>query len=278
LAKYALVVDVSKCNGCFCCQIACKDEFVDNEWPPYSASQPETGHFWMKVLELERGTYPKVKLAYIAEPCMQCDEAPCIKAATNSAIYKRQDGIVIIDPQKSLGQKQIVDSCPYNKIFWNESKNIPQKCTFCAHLLDAGWKEPRCVEVCPTRALVFGDLEDSKSEISHLVKSAEPPHPEFNAKPRVYYIALPKRFIAGSLVAKDSDECLEGAVVTLTDLTANKTYQVKTDNYGDFEFEGLDSGRQYRLKIDAKGYSPAEIGPLSPEKDTYLGEIFLEKP
>ena len=62
-------------------------------------------------------------------------------------------------------------SCPYRVIFWNEAANIPQKCTFCAHLLDDGWSEPRCVEACPTEALVFGDLDDPESAVSKAMKS-----------------------------------------------------------------------------------------------------------
>jgi Fe-S-cluster-containing dehydrogenase component len=76
------------------------------------------------------------------------------------------DGIVIIDPVKAKGQKAIVNSCPYRVIFWNAELEIPQKCTLCAHRLDEGEKQPRCVEACPTGALVFGDLDDPGSEIA----------------------------------------------------------------------------------------------------------------
>ena len=93
--------------------------------------------------------------------------------AQNKAVYRRQDGIVMIDPVKAKGQKQIVTACPYRVIEWNEEKQIPQKCTFCAHLLDKGEKEPRCVESCPTGALVFGDLDDPKSEVAKLMASGK---------------------------------------------------------------------------------------------------------
>jgi len=73
---------------------------------------------------------------------MHCDDASCIKAATGGRRYKRADGIVVIDPKKSKGQKAVVSACPYRVIFWNEEKQIPQKCTFCAHLLDQGGKPP----------------------------------------------------------------------------------------------------------------------------------------
>ena len=102
-------------------------------------------------------------------------------------------------------------------IFWNEEKKLPQKCTFCAHLLDKGWKEPRCVEACPTRALVFGDLHDPDSEVAKLVASGrtEALHPGYDLGDKVRYIGLPKRFIAGAVVYGDTDRCGEGAEVTL---------------------------------------------------------------
>ncbi len=170
-------------------------------------------------------------------PCMHCEDALCIRAAYKGEIYCRPDGIVIIDPEKSVGQKHLVSSCPYRVIYWNEEKNIPQKCTFCAHLLDAGWKEPRCVEACPTGALIFGDLNNPKSEVSKLVASGkvEILHPEYNMKEKVSYIGLPKRFIAGTVVFGDKDECAENVSVTLTIQGEKKV--IKTDNYGDFELE-----------------------------------------
>ena len=112
-----MIVDITKCNGCFNCQIACKDEHVDNDWSPYAKPQPEMGHFWFHLSEIERGHYPKLKIAYIPKPCMQCQNPKCMEAARDGAIYRRDDGIVIIDPEKSKGQKQIVDACPYGCIY-----------------------------------------------------------------------------------------------------------------------------------------------------------------
>ncbi len=155
MARYGLVIDVNKCSGCYNCYLACRDEYCGNDYPPYSLAQPYTGHFWMRQIERERGKYPKVKVAYTPLPCMHCDDALCIKTAQDGAVYRRPDGIVIIDPEKSKGQKNLLSACPYRVIYWNEKTNIPQKCTLCAHLLDAGWKEPRCVELCPAGAMTF---------------------------------------------------------------------------------------------------------------------------
>ena len=274
MSKYGLVIDVNKCSGCYNCYLACRDEYCGNDYPPYSLAQPCTGHFWMRQIERERGKYPKVKVAYTPLPCMHCDDALCIKTAQDGAVYRRPDGIVIIDPEKSKGQKNLLSACPYRVIYWNEEKNIPQKCTLCAHLLDAGWKEPRCVEACPTGALTFGDLDDPNSEVSKLAASgkAEILHPEYEMKEKVTYIGLPKRFVAGSVVLGDKDECAENVSVTLTGEGEKKT--VKTDNYGDFEFEGLPEDREYSVKIECPGYKPEEFS-VKTKVDVYLGDIIL---
>ncbi len=275
MTKYGMVIDVTRCNGCHNCFLACKDEYCGNDYPPYSAAQPLTGHFWMQLIEKERGNYPRVKVAYTALPCQQCENAPCLRASTNNAVYRRPDGIVIIDPEKAAGQKEIAQACPYGVIYWNEEKNIPQKCTFCAHLLDKGWQEPRCVDACPTGALIFGDLDDPGSKIAKIVASSEVEtlHPEYGLKTGVYYIGLPRRLIAGTVVFGDRrDECAENVTVTLYDKTATKT--VKTDNYGDFEFEGLSPETEYALKIEHSGYAAQEIN-VPAETDVYLGEIVL---
>ena len=238
----AFVLDLSKCNGCYNCQIACKDEFVGNDWLPYSLAEPDTGQIWARVAEKESGTAPKLRVAYVPQLCEHCDNAPCIKAATNGAVYKRPDGMVIIDPVKSVGQKQLVAACPYGAIYWNDALNIPQKCTACAHILDdptiaGGIQTPRCVNACATKALQF--LDDTDPATKALIAQAEVLNPEFGTKPRVYYLNLPKPFIAGSVYDPAADECLKGATVTATEVTSGSTYTATTDNYGDFWLNGL---------------------------------------
>ena len=276
MPEYGLFIDLTRCNGCYNCFLACRDEHCGNDFPPYSQAQPMTGHFWMKLIEKERGQYPKVKVGYIAIPCMHCQDPPCIKYSPEGTVYQRDDGIVIVDPVKSKGQKQIIDTCPYRCIYWNEELSIPQKCTLCAHLLDQGWKEPRCVEACPTGALLFGDISDSNSEISQVMAKAKPEylHPEYGTQPKVLYTGLPGRFIAGEVILHDRrDECAEGVKVTLSG--KGKKQETQTDNYGDFEFEGLDADREYTLVVEHKGYRTKNITTKT-ITDIYLGEIVLD--
>jgi len=274
MAKYGMVIDVSRCTACYCCFTACKDEYWENDYSPYSAAQPRFGQFWINLIKRERGSYPCVKVAYVPVLCVHCDDAPCVKAAKDGAVYKRPDGIVIIDPKKAIGQKQIVEAYPYKVIFWNEEKKVPQKCTLCVHRLEEG-KVPRCVLSCPSEALKFGDLDDPRSEVSKLVASGktEPLRPELNTKPRIYYMNIPKIFIAGSVVYGDKNECAEGASVTLS--SNGKTTKTVANTFGDFMFDGLAAGK-YSVKIECKGYAPQSID-VDLRTDNYVGVINLSK-
>lgn len=276
MSRLSILIDVNKCNGCYNCFLSCRDEYYENDYPSYSAAQPLNGQFWMQIKEIERGVYPRPKLSYIPVPCQHCKSAPCIDAATDGAVYRRDDGIVMIDPEKAKGQKDIVRACPYGVIFWNEEKQIPQKCTMCAHRLDEGEKQPRCVESCPTGALVFGDFDDPNSKISKLAAELETEefHPEFKTAPGVIYSGIPRKFIAGEVVLKDKqDECAQGVKITLE---GNGTkVETKSDNFGDFEFEGLEKNASYKIKIDQPGYAVYENN-VKLMTDINLGEIVLE--
>ena len=275
MARYGMVIDINKCTGCYNCFLACRDEFAGNEYKGYSAAQPMEGQNWIRVVEKERGQYPKVKVSYTPILCMQCDDAPCIKMAQNGAVYKRADGIVIIDPVKAKGQKELIASCPYRVIEWNEEKELPQKCTLCAHMLDKGEKEPRCVESCPTGALIFGDLDDPGSEVSRFIASGktEALHGGYDIGEKVRYMGLPRKFIAGTIIYGDRDECAEGVAVALS--SDSERWEVKTNAFGDFEFEGLADNTEYTVRIAAAGYKEQSITART-RKDIYLGEITLK--
>ncbi len=276
MARVSILIDVNKCNGCYNCFLACRDEYYGNDYPSYSAAQPLNGQFWMQMKEIERGVYPRPKLSYIPVPCQHCQSAPCMDAAQDGAVYRRKDGIVMIDPEKAKGQRDIVNACPYRAIFWNEEKEIAQKCTLCAHRLDEGEKMPRCVECCPTGAMVFGYLDDSDSEISKLSAAAakEDFHPEFKTAPLVQYVGIPKRFAAGEVVFRDKQgECAQGVKVVLEGEGGKR--ETRTDSFGDFEFEGLEKNKNYKITVEQAGYVSRSFD-ISTRTDINLGEIVLE--
>jgi Fe-S-cluster-containing dehydrogenase component len=264
----SFVIDVSICNGCYNCQIACKDEHVENDWSPIAKPQPDTGQFWLKLHEFIRGSVPKVKMHYLPVLCQHCDDAACMKAYPE-VIYKREDGMVVIDPEKAKGIKGIEDSCPWGAIYFNEDEVLAQKCTGCAHLLDRGWKEPRCVDACPTGAIKFGEEEDLKEDL----KGAVLLKPELGGSPRVHYKNIPQKFIAGTVYDPIEKEIVKGAVCILE---GNGTLRKATDGFGDFWFEGLPEGT-YSLVIEADGFAPKKYEAISTNEDVNLGDIALAR-
>ncbi len=281
MRKWVRVIDVAKCENCHNCFMSCKDEHVDNYWPGDSAPQSRQAQSWVRIEGKERGKFPFIDVAYLPMSCMHCDNAPCIKAASNDALMKRPDGIVIIDPVRANGQKDLVSACPYGAITWNESLGVPQKCALCAHLLDEGWKKTRCVQSCPTGALNIYHLEDPELQKMIEGEGLEAYHPEYKTNPRLYYKNLyrfTQCFIGGSVAVKKNgkEECAAGATVNLLKNSANFG-ETNTDPYGDFKIDHLeeDSG-PYRLLISFDGYK-AKTMEVNLKRSLYMGTIFLEK-
>lgn len=263
----AFLIDITKCVGCHDCQIGCKDEHCGQAWMPYAEAQPHVGQFWMKLNQTERGARPHVRVTYLPVMCQHCENAPCMKAARDGAVYRRDDGLVIIDPVKAKGQRQIVDACPYHAVFWNEELQIPQKCTGCAHLLDGDEPihTPRCVDNCHVDVIQFG--EESELDLD----GTEYLHPEYGTKPRVYYRGLPKKFIAATVYDPDAQEIVEGATVTAT--SDEGTFTAETDMWGDFWLDGLPEA-DWNVTIEKDGRKK-ELAVSTKEKDQGLPDIAL---
>ena len=128
MKKWNLIVDVENCTNCNVCTLAVQDEHVGNSFPGYAEEMPKHGHRWIEIMRKERGAGSATDVAYLPTMCQHCDDAPCMKAAPD-AVSKRPDGIVIIDPVKAKGRKDLVGSCPYGAIWWNEEKQVHPKTT-----------------------------------------------------------------------------------------------------------------------------------------------------
>lgn len=279
MKKWNMIVDVAECTNCNLCTLAAMDEYVGNEFPGYSAPMPKHGHKWINILQKERGQAPMIDIAYVPTMCNHCDDAPCIKAARNGAIKKRDDGIVLIDPEKAKGQKQLIEACPYGHIWWNEELSLPQAWTFDAHLIDQGWRQTRGQQSCPTGAMRAILVEDAEMARLAREQNLEVMRPELGARPRVYYRNLWRYttcFIGGTLSADTNGvrDCVEGASVSLRKDDA-RIRETTSDNYGDFKFDRLDenSGR-YTIEISATGRANKTI-EANLTASINLGEIRL---
>jgi Fe-S-cluster-containing dehydrogenase component len=253
MKKWNMIIDVAECTNCNLCTLAAMDEYVGNEFPGYSAPMPKHGHKWINILQKERGQVPAVDIAYVPTMCNHCDDAPCI-AKGGGAVKKRGDGIVLIDPVKAKGRKDLVDSCPYGQIWWNEELQVPQAWTFDAHLIDDGWRQTRGQQSCPTGAMRAICVDDGEMAKVAREQELEVLRPELETKPRVYYKNLWRYstcFISGSISieTKGAVDCVEGATVRLLKNGA-VVAEATTDNYGDFKFERLgENSGDYSVEV-----------------------------
>lgn len=176
--NYGFVIDNRKCIGCHACSTACKSE---NDVP---LSVHRT---WVKVVE--RGAYPDVRRSFQVTRCNHCENPPCVRICPVTAMYQRDDGIVEFDGSACIGCKACMQACPYDAIYIDPQTRTAAKCHYCAHRVEVGL-EPACAVVCPTHAIVAGDLDDPMAEIAKLVQSAKTTvrKPEQGTAPKVLYI------------------------------------------------------------------------------------------
>jgi Fe-S-cluster-containing dehydrogenase component/formate-dependent nitrite reductase membrane component NrfD len=176
--RWVKVLDQTRCIGCHACTTACKSE---NEVP--------LGVTRTYVKSVDVGVFPAARRAFQVTRCNQCTDAPCVAACPTQAMYKRADGIVDFDKQICIGCKACMAACPYDAIFINPEDHSAEKCNMCAHRLDVGL-EPACVTVCPTGAILVGDLEDPGSKVAQLIQRgpAVVRRPEKETGPGVFYL------------------------------------------------------------------------------------------
>ncbi|HNQ14300.1 MAG TPA: hypothetical protein PKM58_01970 [Pyrinomonadaceae bacterium] len=274
--KWNLIIDVDRCDNCRLCFLAVKDEYNGNDFPGVSAAQPSQGHSWLDIRRKERGTYPIVQARFLPVMCNHCDDAPCMKAAQNGAVRKRDDGIVIIDPERSKGQRQIAEACPYGAVSWNDEKDIPQAWPFDAHLLDEGWTRTRAEQACPMN--VFRTIKVEDREMKQIVEreQLEVIRPELGTQPRVYYknLHLINKCFVGGTVVKEIDgveECAADVEIVL-EKDGREVGRAMSDIFGEFVIDGLEpnSGGYVVRSATAGGFmKEIELG----DESLYLGVL-----
>lgn len=158
--RYGMVIEASRCMDCRACMIACTAE---NDVP--------IGKHRNWVTSTERGRFPELSMRIEPEQCHHCDDAPCVRCCPTGASYiDRPGGIVLVDETKCIGCRYCMQACPYNARYFDEDEGVVGKCTFCFHRIAEG-RSPACVETCPTKVRTFGDFDDPKSEVSHLLRT-----------------------------------------------------------------------------------------------------------
>ncbi len=175
--KWVKVIDQTKCIGCHACTTACKAE---NEVPL------SVNRTYVKAVDV--GVFPLTRRAFQVTRCNQCEDAPCVTACPTAAMYRRPDGIVDFDKSICIGCKACMAACPYDAIFINPEDHSAEKCNVCSHRIDAGL-EPACAVVCPTQAILVGDLNDPASKVAQIVQR-EPVavrRPEKETRPKLFY-------------------------------------------------------------------------------------------
>ncbi|MEM5460075.1 4Fe-4S dicluster domain-containing protein [Paraburkholderia phytofirmans] len=277
MSKWNLVVKVGQCENCQNCVIAARDEHVGNDFPGYAAPASANAESVVRILRRIQGDAHMVETTYLPVMCNHCDDAPCMRVG-GDAIRKRADGIVIIDPDKARGRKDIVKSCPYKAIVWNEELQLPQTWIFDAHLLDQGWPRPRCQQSCPTDVFETVKLDDAAMAEKARREGLKVLRPNLGTKPRVWYSDMERWetcFIGGSVSAQMGEvvECLTDAVVALY-VGNQKIGETVSDGFGDFRFGGLAKGSGlYRIEIRHDLGNASRNCEL--DESAYLGEIRL---
>lgn len=275
MSKWNLIISVGRCENCYNCVIAERDEHVGNDYPGYAASASLASEAPIRILRRVQGQAPMVQTTYLPVMCNHCDDAPCMKVG-GDAISKRADGIVVIDPVKAKGRKDIVRSCPYKAIVWNEEQQVPQTWIFDAHLLDSGWKGPRCQQVCPTDVFEAVKLDDAAMQEKAGREGLSVLLPKLGARPRVYYRDLERWercFIGGSVSASVGgvDDCVDGAEVLLRQ-GESLVASTRTDAFGDFRFEGL-AGKSGAYRVEIRHRMGAAWRECELDESVFLGEI-----
>ena len=221
--QWGMVIDLDRCTGCEACVVACHAE---NNIATVGEDQAAKGRamHWIRVERYYDGDFPDVRMKFMPVMCQQCGDAPCEPVCPTFASYHTEEGLNGQIYNRCIGTRYCANACPYNLRFFNffnpewpkplnlqfnpdvsiRDVGVMEKCTFCGHRIRAaeiqaeadkralkdGEVQPACVQSCPTKAMVFGDLNDPQSEVSRLARSGRATKllEELGTKPQVIYL------------------------------------------------------------------------------------------
>lgn len=202
--SYGMGIQIDSCIGCGRCVEACKAEndvprqpFYFRTWVERYAfgpgrevkvDSPEGGIGGFRPIEEEREV---IRSFFVPKLCNHCDNPPCVQVCPVGATFKTEDGVILVDKDYCIGCRYCIQACPYGARYLDPRTKTADKCTFCYHRIKKGLL-PACVEVCPTQARVFGELNSLASPLRRLMRMShiQVLKPSLNTEPKVFYSGL----------------------------------------------------------------------------------------
>ena len=226
--RWGMAIDLDKCTGCGACVVSCQVE--NNNAPLLEGTDKLRITNWLSVYRLENGkSFPDADVAYLPRPCMQCGNPSCVPVCPVVATDKNEEGGIVsqIYP-RCIGCRYCMAACPYHVRVFNwfdpiwpkglektltpftstRPRGVVEKCHFCHHRWNMAKEKarkegldpmslpedayvPACVDVCPSGALVFGDLNNHDHQVYKLAHSpyARRLLERLGGDPQVYYVS-----------------------------------------------------------------------------------------